>query len=251
MLSICMQSWQQYVFGYERVCPNMCVCVCMCVYMNGREGGLKVPRQNNEGKWIPDGLFFLFSLCCQWREESDKPLMGNRLTHSGFELGRHHRAAALSLCPPWDSTALFLTTIALRKSSSVWGPHITRSSYKSWQNNMTLSSRLVLLEAVQLLQQRNNSPLFALSELWVWDQQTLVLLVTLTTSLDLIIYTCHHKETAQFDLKRLHCTDGPHEQSGEINPSRSPSISNFKINWDVGYNWLWMYNMIVWSMCFF
>lgn len=55
MLSICTQSCQQYAFGYVR----LCVCVCVCLKGEGGEVS-KVPRQNNEGKWIPDGLFFLF-----------------------------------------------------------------------------------------------------------------------------------------------------------------------------------------------
>lgn len=57
--SLCMSS----------CCPSACshdssVCVCVfeyisvCVWRGG--GRSPVPRQNNEGKWIPDGLFFLF-----------------------------------------------------------------------------------------------------------------------------------------------------------------------------------------------
>lgn len=91
---------------------SMCLDMCVCILRGGRKVS-KVPRRNNEGKWIPDGLFFLFSLCCQWREGSDKPLTGNRLAHSGFELCRQHRATESSLSPPQDSITLFPTTIAL------------------------------------------------------------------------------------------------------------------------------------------
>lgn len=58
-------------------------------------------------RWAAFPLF----LCCQWREESDKPLMGNRLTRCGFELRRQQ----LSLSPPFVP----LTSTALRKSSCV------------------------------------------------------------------------------------------------------------------------------------
>lgn len=140
------------------VCVWVCACVLKCVYVCVCEGERgRVPRQNNEGKWIPDGLFFLFSLCCQWREESDKLLMGNRLARSGFELCQHHRAAELSLSPPWDSTAL-LTTIALR-NSCLFEVHAQHGAA------IRADETIWLCQAdLQLLQQRNNSLLSALFE---------------------------------------------------------------------------------------
>lgn len=49
-------------------CVWICACVLDCVQRGGRKVS-KVPGQNNEGKWIPDGLLFLFSLCSMtWGE---------------------------------------------------------------------------------------------------------------------------------------------------------------------------------------
>lgn len=47
-------------------CPSACSHGSVCLGMYVREGERgRVPGQNNEGKWIPDGLVFLFSQCCQ------------------------------------------------------------------------------------------------------------------------------------------------------------------------------------------
>lgn len=104
---VCPHFCQWAHVHLRAVMTVVCVWICACVYEG--EGGRKVskvPRRNNEGKWIPDGLFFLFSLCCQWREGSDKPIMGNRLAHSSFELFRQHRATESSLSPPQDSISV-------------------------------------------------------------------------------------------------------------------------------------------------
>lgn len=213
MLSICMRSWQQYVFGYVHVCVHV------CVWRGGREVS-KVPRQNNEGKWIPDGLFFLFSLCCQWREASDKPLMGNRLTHSDFELCRQHRAAEFSLSPPRDCATLFLTTIALRKSSSVWSPQTTLCSYKSWQNNMTLSSMTCLTQGSAASPTETMVLCQLCLSCWVWDQPSLAFTCHVNDFF-FIINICHLSEIVQFWNAHflLNIRDNLHEHIAEVNPS--------------------------------
>lgn len=60
----CLSSPRQWAHVVHLHVVLIAVCVWIlvleCVCLRGRRSVSRVPRQNNESKWIPDGLLFLF-----------------------------------------------------------------------------------------------------------------------------------------------------------------------------------------------
>lgn len=137
--------------------------------------------------------FSSLSFCVQWREESDKPLMGNRPVCRGFELhqpaawGCISRASFHLLAPMWFLNFFFLvTTTALRKYASC-----IRADSKSTPSSGPVS------QALQLVQQRNNSPLSTQFELLSLGSATVCVTCQVNESLDWIISICYLYEAVQ------------------------------------------------------
>lgn len=196
-MSSCCPSARSHVSSMHLdMCASVSVCACA---WRGKEGrSPKSPGRIMKVNGSQMDCFSSFSLCCQWREESDKPLMGNRLAHCSFELLADSIESSFSQSP--DSTTFFPNNKSIKDNFIYWKSTKKLASIRAdkttiwlcWAGLCSSSSAASPTEETIVLCQ-------LCSGCWVWDQPVRR-------------FTCHVNDFFRFNGKYLSCVQFGHAQ---------------------------------------